>query len=370
MNIFEEIKKKTNIQDIERLYPSIEFNSSRAAISPFNPSEKTPSFIYCPDRNIVSCFSTQRLGMDIIKFVAEYERYSMTDAATFINEKLDLGLKITADPNTELYKIQQSIITRAKKNINEEVVDYLMERGLTKQSIEQFDIGYLNERIFFPLKNIHGKVIGFNSRQFKDNGPKYLHSKESNIFVKKEYCANLDKAIKLTKAYVVITEGLIDCIQAYQRGIPAVSCLSTNLTEKQIKTLMGYFNSIVLAFDSDEAGTRATIKAYKEIRKLNPFIEISVMDFKPYKDLGEAIIEEDIFKFQLPFYKWYAGRNKIEHTDFLKLLAAEKSSINRRIGAQQIARRLGYQEDDILKDVELVKVGASVSDRRTKKFKF
>jgi DNA primase len=147
--------------------------------------------------------------------------------------------------------------------------EQILEAGISCKTKVGTYIDRFRNRIMFPIKNIEGDIVGFTGRAIEEyendyKVAKYLNSSDSELFNKSQAIFGIEKAIHSIpkKGCVIIMEGQFDVITAHKHGITnSVACSGTALTEAHLNILKEYTNSIVLCFDNDEAGAKATVKA-------------------------------------------------------------------------------------------------------------
>jgi DNA primase len=359
LDLFKVIKERVSPLDIIDHYGwkyETKTHDGGYLFSPFR-TERTPSckVTDTKDRKMIWCFATNR-GGDVVKFVAEYEKCTATEAAKLIDEWFKLGLKFTPDPNDALYRNQQVYLEIYKNNFTAKHKEYLQSRGLTTKTIEEFELGGRHNRVYLPIRNHSGRVVGFNGRAIDGTMPKYQHSETSPIFNKSEILANLYESRKLESPEVIVTEGQVDAILAYQRGYAAVACLSTNFSLSQANTLLDRYKRIALAFDTDAAGIAATIKVYQLIRSLDAHVPIKITDLGHSKDLAEFLVSENTLEYN-SFYTW--GMPHLSIKEVLQILSTEGSAIEKRRASKLIAKFYKVEPDDIIYDVNNIKLAGN-----------
>ncbi len=316
----DEIKNRLDVIEVIQGYIRLQkAGRNYRALCPFH-SEKTPSFMVSPERQIWHCFGCNR-GGSIFDFVMEIEGVEFADALRILARRAGVELK-KVDPKlkterTRLYEIcdlanrffiKQLEASQTGRNIQQ----YLIGRGLSPKTIEDWQIGYapsppaggwralldflvsrgypqeeilksglivereqktakdkyydrFRDRIIFPIADLNGAVIGFTARENPsrpDNRVgKYINTPNTLIYDKSRVLYGLDKA-KLDikkKNLCVLVEGQMDVIMSYQAGIRNVAASSgTALTEQQLKILKRYTENLAMAFDTDLAGETAT----------------------------------------------------------------------------------------------------------------
>ncbi|RME68659.1 MAG: DNA primase [Nitrospirae bacterium] len=308
----EELKTKVDIVDVVSEYVELKRAGSQfKALCPFHP-EKTPSFFVNPQRQFFHCFGCG-VGGDVISFVMKYEGLEFMEALEVLSKKAGLsmeglraskGAKGLKERVLEINAIAMRFFRDALKK-SEEPKEYLKKRGLSSEAIEVFSIGFapsggdilykhlknkghkdedilraglvkrtsegrlidmFRHRVIFPIFNTKAEVVGFGGRVLSSEqlGPKYLNSPETPVFKKSRELFGLYQAkegIK-DKGYVILTEGYLDVISAYQAGIKnVVAPLGTALTEEHAHIIKRYTEKVLLLFDSDEAGVNASKRA-------------------------------------------------------------------------------------------------------------
>lgn len=324
-NHTETIKDKLSILDVVGSYVTLEkAGKTWKGKSPFT-NEKTPSFFVSPEKGFFYCFSSGK-GGDIFTFIQEIERVDFKEALTILAEKagVDLGSQEGGSIDTQLYKILDDATKWYEVNLrkNKEAVSYLLERGLTKETIVKFRIGFAQDswsdiydylkkkgyndhdielcgltvkkdkggyydrfrsRIMFPIMDARGRVVGFSGRIFSDNpdekGAKYVNSPEGPLFDKSKllYGYHSAKSEISKQQACILVEGQFDVLMAQQAGSThTVAVSGTGLTDDHISLIKRFANTLLLCFDSDSAGIKATkrsvLKAYEHGLKVKVVI--------------------------------------------------------------------------------------------------
>ena len=311
-NILDEIKARTDIVEfISDYVPLKKSGQNYKGLCPFH-SEKTPSFMVSPAKQIFHCFGCGA-GGDVVGFLMKQENLSFPEALRYIATKA--GITITDVPVNKGLAEKREQILRA----NDAAVDffmralhdsrkasaYLQQRGIDRESIKTFSLGYapdersrlyqhltksgftdallleaglvvagahqsdssskeyrdlFRNRIIFPIYNLKKDVIAFGGRVMDDALPKYLNSPETVVFKKGEslFAIHLAKDEIRMKGYAVIVEGYLDAILCHCYGFKnTVAPLGTALTTRQLQKLKPLAKKVVLVFDGDDAGISA-----------------------------------------------------------------------------------------------------------------
>lgn len=309
---------------------------------PFH-NEKTASFHVEPDKKFYYCFGCHA-GGDVIKFIMEQEKVSYSDAIATLAKRTGIEIKYTngtpekenpqlkiIEQYTELYERTASMFHYflLETPQGKSALEYITSRGISLETIKKFklgfapvdrkwlknfllkknfsnefllnsglfskkysDVAFFSNRLMFPIFNRRGQVVALGGRQLSNdpNSPKYLNSGDLIQYKKGEtlYAFNFaKKAIREAKK-VIFCEGYMDCIAYHQCGIEyAVAPLGTALTEMQIKIIRPFVDEVLLSFDSDGAGQKATMRAILMLRKEN--ITVRIIQLTGGKDPAEIM---------------------------------------------------------------------------------
>jgi DNA primase len=272
-------------------------------LCPFH-NEKTPSFHVHQERGFYYCFGCQSKG-DLFDFVMQTQGIDFYDTLQLLGQRA--GVEVTpqapqASKRRDLFEINDLALAFFKSQLPGVAHDYLIDRGLTEESLEAFDLGFapaswdalfkhalakgvaesdlleagllaenssgrrydrFRNRVIFPIKDYLGRVVGFSGRVLDDSVPKYLNTPETELFKKSELLYGLDRAKTIIRAEgsCIVVEGYMDVIALHQTGFAnAVAALGATLTEEQAVLLSRFdVTRLLLAFDADEAGQRAVL---------------------------------------------------------------------------------------------------------------
>lgn len=335
------IKNKIDIVDFLRSYIQLSpAGKNFKALCPFH-GEKTPSFIVSKERQIWHCFGCGE-GGDVFKFVMKYENIEFSEALRFLAEKAGVPIKslgaaeqrefgVLIDIHSEATNFFQNTL---EKNIK--AAEYLNKRGLTKETIREFEIGFapggeyltlyliqqgfdvndivragiayknanglyrdrFDQRIIFPIHNNIGKVVAFTGRLIaeKDDSPKYMNSPETPIFNKSKILYGLHKSKHfITESHTAfLVEGQMDFLMSWQSGVKNVIAVSgTGLTEHHLEKLRRLADNIIVSFDNDEAGVKALERGLDLFNKFD--FHIKTIELGKYKDPAEACENDSAF---------------------------------------------------------------------------
>ncbi|MBN2435385.1 MAG: DNA primase [Spirochaetes bacterium] len=304
------------------------------ALCPFH-KEKTPSFTISPAKQIFHCFGCHE-GGNVFTFVQKIERVNFPRSVEIVADIVGFDLPRTNDPEAAKKARVYRILDYAARSFRNALSGsaarkYVEKRGVTPESIDIFELGFapdswdyikngldkkgiaLNEglecgllghkketgryydmfrnRLMFPIRDINGKCLGFGGRVLDDSQPKYLNSPESAVFSKRSVLYGLNLAAEEIRSLnrVIVVEGYLDVIGAYQSGIKnVVAPLGTALTEAQLTVLSHMCSEIVLLFDSDAAGAKAALRTVSASHDFNASIRIGSL---PEGDPFEYILK-------------------------------------------------------------------------------
>lgn len=305
------INDKTNIVDLVSEFVQLQKRGKNYfGLCPFH-EEKTPSFSVSPEKNICKCMGCGEGGQPIT-FYSKIKGIPFEEAALELADRAGIEIKdsrMKRDPHVQDYALMKEAMTFYRFNlINSEggqaALTYLHDRSLNDQTIEHFKIGYapahgdtlyqilknkgfavsdmiklglvkqnddgayfdlFSNRIMFPVTNLRGQVVGFSGRALtKTEKVKYMNSPETVIFKKSELVYHLYEGLgDIRKAkQVILHEGFFDVIASYQAGIKnSVATMGTALTSQHARILKQVTPNVIIAYDGDEAGQKATKSA-------------------------------------------------------------------------------------------------------------
>jgi DNA primase len=339
----EEIKQKLDIVDVLKDYIQLKpAGMNFRAICPFH-KEKTPSFMVSPDKQIYHCFGCGK-GGDMFSFVMEMEGIDFREALRVLAPKAGVTLR-QVDPKLQSQRNRvMDIIDWSRRYYHEQLInfpasqkarEYLEKRGLKKENIEEWQIGYSpdtwdstinflkskgykdNEiflagmivksnkssryydrfrgRIMFPINDVNGNTVAFSARvspekEATEKMGKYINSPQTEAYDKSKILFGLDKAKMEIKKQdqTIIVEGQMDAITAQVAGWKnTVASSGTALTAEQIQLLKRYSDNIVLAFDQDKAGAMAADRGIRTAMQSE--MSIKVIELPEGQDPDDCI---------------------------------------------------------------------------------
>jgi DNA primase len=338
MDSVQEIKSRLSIVDVLSGYVQLKkAGRNFKACCPFH-NEKTPSFIISPERQFAWCYGCQT-GGDIFKVVQLLEGVDFKESLKILADKA--GVELPTNFSGGVKKEKKDMLIE----INEETRDFFVEelgknsaaqeylkgRELSKETIEEWGIGFapdgfenlfpkleekfakkeiveagvaglkemgseklfdkFRNRIMFPIEDHRGRVVAFTGRVLDDSEPKYMNSPESPIFTKGNILFGFAKAREAMREskFVVLVEGQLDVISAHQKDFKNVVASSgTALTEMHLKSLKNLVDRVVFCFDGDNAGIDSTTRALEIAVMLDVDAKVAILP-DGAKDPDEAL---------------------------------------------------------------------------------
>ena len=412
-NTLNEIRNNLDIVEVISNYlPLTSKGKNYFGVCPFH-DDHSPSMSVSKEKQIYTCFSCGATG-NVFKFIQDYENISFLEAvkkcADMASISINVGQAKKVNKHQDLYDIYELSQKFYQNNINTELgkkaKDYLHSRNLDDNVIKEFGIGLsLNEkdmltkllkskkyddktlirsglvnennyllndvyrnRIMFPLYDLNGKVIGYNGRVYNgETENKYVNSKETDIFKKRELLYNYHRAKDecRRKKSVIIMEGPMDVIRAYTVGVTnCVATLGTAFGKEQALLIRKLSSNVILCFDGDEAGLKATKGAIEELTKIG--IEPKIVRLENNSDPDDYIIKngKDSFKTKIDnpmnimefkeslLKKEYNLKNTKELATYINTMIDEINKIDDEILREVSINKLS-KETEV--DIELLK---------------
>jgi DNA primase len=320
-DIVEKIKGDTDIVDLISEYVNLKkAGKDYLGLCPFH-REKTPSFTVVPAKNFFYCFGCGASG-NAVNFVMRHENLDYPEALKFLARRGGITIPETGSTDSmssRMYKACEYAHAFFRRNLKKSpAYEYLQSRGVSDDTIDELELGYappgwdnlyqavikdklspldfekaglfvkhekknslydkFRNRVIFPIKNISGRVIAFGGRALnKDETAKYLNSPETQIYHKGSilYGLNWSKNEIRNSGRAIVCEGYFDFLSLYQAGVKNVVTVSgTGFTPNQGSVLARFCNELILLYDSDSAGMKATFRAVEIIYNagLEPYI--------------------------------------------------------------------------------------------------
>jgi len=421
----QEIKERLNIVDVISAYLRLQkAGVNYKALCPFH-NEKTPSFMVSLSRQNWHCFGCGE-GGDIFTFIQKIEGMEFPEALKILAEKAGVILKYDnpklRSEKERAYEICEKAAQFFSLTLNNAniILDYLHKRGLKDKTISEWRLGYapdswnallsfltkqgyreseiektglilrgekyhdrFRNRLMFPIFGINGRVTAFSGRIMNDVIPsktekadsgKYINSPETILYNKSRTLYGLDRAkTDIRKAdRVILVEGQTDAILPWQDGVRNVVATSgTALTENHLSILRRLTNNLILAFDMDEAGSRATKRGIDLANEMG--FNILVLNLPSGKDPADFIKERPgefnklilesqpimVYYFNQAFGKFDANKLEGKKVIALTLLSEIKrlpSAVERSGWIRELSLRLGVSESDLKEEMEQLEI--------------
>jgi len=334
-DIYDTVSRYVSLQRAGRLYKGL---------CPFH-SERSPSFMVYPETQSYYCFGCGA-GGDVIKFTMEMNSLSYIEAVRFLAQQCGMPMPDEDDGQAKLKaRILQMNKLAARffyDTLNSDegrnARKYLRDRQLSDKTIVNFGLGYapagwqglvnylrskgftddemvrgylaarnkngnlydiFRDRVMFPIIDLRGNVIAFGGRRMGDEGgPKYLNSGDTPVFKKSNGLFALNLAKKSGKDTFILAEGYMDVIAMHQAGFNnAVATLGTALTSQQARLIGDYAKKVIISYDSDEAGQKATRRAMEIFEKED--VSVQVLSMTGAKDPDEYIKKYGAQRFEM-----------------------------------------------------------------------
>jgi len=355
-NVIDEVLTRADIESVVGRYVLLKRSGGNLwGLCPFH-SEKTPSFSVNPAKGIYKCFGCGK-GGNAISFIMEIEHLNYPEAIRHLGalygveipETASSGNDISKDEKNRVYDILKEAARFYYKSFNDPDIgkparEYAAKRGLSKQTLDNFGIGYspiawnalydylkgkgykdtelLNSGIFkksektdkpfdlfrgrlmFPIFDSFGKIIAFGGRALGDEKPKYINSPDSLVYDKRNHLYAMNFARKEQSKQLIVVEGYMDAIAMHVAGFKnTVAALGTSFTDNQLKLCSRYAEEVVFFFDADNAGQNAALRAIKMmmeyLKKLTGInIRIKIAKVPDGKDPDEFIKVNGADKFK------------------------------------------------------------------------
>lgn len=396
------IRSSVDIVDIVSNYiPLTKRGKNYFGVCPFH-EDSDPSLSVSQEKQIFSCFSCHTSG-NVFNFVKEYENISFIEAVKLVADKaginIDIGqVKKENKSSNKLYEVYDTSNKFYQNNINtklgEKAKEYLFKRGITEDIIKEFEIGLslkkrdtlssllikkgydeklliegglstdtenglmdlFRDRIMFPIWDINGKVVGYSGRIYDNlDTSKYINTKETTIFKKGELLYNYFRSKNecRIKNSVIITEGFMDVIRLYSIGVKnVIATMGTAVTKKHVNLIKRLSNNVILLFDGDKAGAKATLSCIDMLAGED--INIGIIRLKDNLDPDEFILKNGqdeflrllenpitVLNFKTDYFKQNKDLNNDEHM---------------ALYVKQVLEEVNKCEDDILKEITLKKL--------------
>lgn len=415
-----ELTEKNDIVDVVSQYVTLgkKSGSNRFGLCPFH-NEKTGSFAVNTVGQYYHCFGCHK-GGGVINFIMDIEGLSFPEAVEFLAKRVGMTVpeqtqSKEGEKRNRLYALNKEAalyyVEMLKSPEGEIARKYIQTRRLSPAIVKTFGIGFapnswnalrdamhakgysdfemfdagllkksdkgsfydaFRNRLMFPIVDIKKNVLGFSGRTLGDDGAKYLNSPDTAIFKKGDNLFGLNIAKKSHDDFMLLVEGNVDVVMLHQAGFDsAVAALGTALTNEQARLISRFKDQVVLAYDNDTAGHKASQKAIEIFQKLD--IKTKVLRIDGAKDPDEYIKTKGATAFrnlieksenQMDFrlqnilskYDLTQTEGKIDYLkEATRVVASLPDKIAREVYARKVAEKCEVQPDSVINQVELVR---------------
>ncbi len=333
----QELKMRNSLTDIAASYINLKRRGrNMVGLCPFH-GEKTPSFNIYTENDSFYCFGCGA-GGDVISFIMRIENLDYVEAVKYLAQRAGMEMPENSYDDSmarlrkRIYEANREAARFFYKSlylpVGKEGLDYLHKRMLSDRTIRHFGLGFADDdwtsltshlkslgfsehelvsanlavqrrsgngvydrftnRVIFPIIDLRGNVIAFGGRIMTDQKPKYLNTSDTPVFKKSENLFSLNNAKNSGSRTLILCEGYMDVIAVNQAGFTnAVATLGTALTSEQAMLMKRYADEVIICYDADEAGQKATARAIPILR--NAGLPVRVLTIPNGKDPDEFI---------------------------------------------------------------------------------
>ena len=412
-----ELSERNPIEDVVGSYVNLSKRSGQNlfGLCPFH-NERTPSFSVSPSKGIYHCFGCGK-GGSVINFIMEIENCTFPEAVEKLANRA--GMSVPEYDTSELSKKRKRIYELNKDAARffysqlstpdgKLATDYLSARKLKGATVKDFGLGFapdtwdslrnamaakgysdmemydaglvkkgrnggfydaFRKRLMFPVIDVRGNVLGFSGRILGEGEPKYYNSPDTAVFTKGKNLFGLNLAKKSRAGYILLVEGNVDVCMLHQNGFDsAVASLGTALTNEQANLISRFTDEVVLAYDSDTAGQKATRRAIEIFEKLSVKTRVLVMSgakdpdeyikskgAAAFGNLIEGSKDQMDYRLQTILSK-YDLDNSEQKVSYLReassVVATFPDQIKREVYARQLASVSGVNPEAVSKEIE------------------
>ncbi len=416
-----EIKYQNDLSDIASNYIQLKRRGRNlVGLCPFH-NEKTPSFNIYSENGSFYCFGCGT-GGDVITFVMKIEHLDYMEAIKFLAQRAGIPLPeddfddSTSRMRTRIYEANREAARYYYANLysvqGKNALKYLHDRALTDKTIRHFGLGYslpsrfelvdylkekgftnseliaanlavptrsgnsvvdrFFDRVMFPIIDLRGNVIAFGGRVMSDIKPKYLNTSDTMVFSKSSNLFSLNNAKNNKDRSLILCEGYMDVIALNQAGFTqAVATLGTALTDEQALLMKRYCDEVIICYDADEAGQKATARAIEILRRAGIVVRVIVVPdgkdpdefIRKNGDKGTAAfknilnnsgndIDYRLFKLSSK-YDLKTTSGKLSYlSDAVKVLATVDNAMERDIYCSKLSDQVDVEKNSIKEQIE------------------
>ncbi|MBR4702610.1 MAG: DNA primase [Oscillospiraceae bacterium] len=407
-------------------------------LCPFH-NEKTPSFSVSPDKQFYHCFGCGK-GGGVVSFIMEIENLSFPEAVRFLAERAGMPLPEEGG-DEELPRLRKRLLALNKEAARwfhallwspagEKAAAYLERRQIRKKTAVNFGLGFapdswdgllrameekgysasellsaglaakgkkpgsaydkFRNRLMFPVLDVRGEVVGFSGRALEEGQePKYLNSPETVVFSKRRSLFGINLAKNSKRGSILLVEGNIDVVTLHQAGFDnAVAAMGTALTTEQTRLISRYAKEIVLCYDNDPAGKKATERALDILRDSEFTVRVLKLPDRMVDGKAVKIDADDFIKLHGPdaFEQLLKGsgggmdyrlmelcgrfdlstdEGRVEYLRAAcELIAALPSPVEREVWSRRAAEGAGVSAEAMIRETEQVRKKRSRSAKQ------
>ena len=335
----DELIDRCNIVDVVSSYVKLKkAGANYLGLCPFH-NEKTPSFTVSPEKQLYKCFGCGA-GGNVIGFVMQIENLEFIDAVKKLADRCGMTVPESDDPSFSIRKrVLEANVAAARffrSNLSTEkgkkAAEYLIRRGLSTKIVQTFGIGYatdgwfeltneltrqgftraeleaarlsgkgknggyfdfFRDRVMFPIINERGEVIAFSGRVLTSGaeGRKYINTPDTPAYNKSRALYGIHIAKRTKEDFLILVEGNMDVVALHQAGFDnAIATCGTALTPHQAQIIRKTVAKVVVCFDQDDAGKKATDRAIDILSQAD--IEVRVLRLPPVRGArGEILVD-------------------------------------------------------------------------------
>lgn len=420
--LIQEVISANDIVDVISAYVRLKKSGRNyMGLCPFH-NEKTPSFHVSADKQLYHCFGCGE-GGTVINFIMKSENLDFVDALKTLAQRAHITLPepeqspqmqrnvrrkqrmlsantfaakffyntLVKDPNAQKgrdYVASRALLPKTVTSFGigyapeggTQLIQHLESLGYTKQELFDFGLAvaknnrYIDKfrgRVMFPIIDVRGNVIGFGGRILDDTKPKYLNSPETEVFNKSQNLFGLNIAKNKKDDRLILVEGFLDVISLHQAGITnAIATLGTSLTQEQTRIIKRYASEVVICYDTDEAGVKATLRAIELFSGTE--VRVKILSLTGAKDPDEYIkkhggaekfkeamakaVPATQFRLMLARKKYDVDNSVDDKVKFLqeaaKILISTKNSVEIDSYADMLARDYNVKKEAILSEIK------------------
>ena len=426
-----ELKARNDIEEVISSYVNVKRRGRNlVGLCPFH-SEKTPSFTVYPDSQSFYCFGCGA-GGDVVTFVKKIENLDYIEAVKSLAQRA--GLAMPEDGYDDSYaKLKTRVLEINRETarfyhqclispVGKKALEYLRGRGLSDNTIRRFGLGFAPEswdavikhlrgkgytldemaaaavavksargsyydqfrgRVIFPIIDLRGNVSACGGRLMDGQGPKYLNSPDTPVFKKSRNLFALNYAKSSKESALILAEGYMDVVALHQAGFTnAVATLGTALTAEQARMISQYAAEVVIAYDSDGAGQKATNRAINIFGEIG--LPVRVLKVQDAKDPDEFIKKFGATRFKMLLegagsamefeiaklrakYDLDSPDGKVGFLkEFAGFMAGIRNPIERDVYVTKTAQELGVAKDPLLVQINYIIRQRAKSDEKKK----